>query len=548
MSALIPAPVFAPAASVSGDVTLTVTTTGNDSNTARPSRVATGDKSALPFLTIQAALDALPTVVPYPYEVNVRLGAGTFAGAQLRGFIGGGTLNLKGATALATLTSGAQSGTAGAGTWSTTVVKPTAATNWTASNLVGKFLLLTGGAGAGSDPTNAPVMRPIKANTTTTLTVDAVSGMDNTTTFQIVSLATFLDRISAGDLVALRVADVSTPLTLRALDFSNAHALDLLLDVARCTNVTLDGCRFALTASDVSARLSKCTNLTISNPLFSNGAEASVERCTSVDVSNVWMNGAGQLGLSDCGNVEITKLDSTAAVGTALNLTRVHTAKVEAKCDDGGATPVYLESVGSFEAWGSNKLTGTGNTGYGVQIEKTGLYNLIGSDIEGDSGEILFYGQTRTWDELSGATYGIVEGFSGSAFATGTVHKAIKDGNYTYLGQVEISGRFLTYGYENHSQAAGLTATGTDQASALEIGQNTYSRVSTVAAGTGVRLGAGAALPGVRAYVRNAGANVLKVYPPSGGTIDGGASVNISAGAGKAFWSSSGDGLSWETE
>jgi hypothetical protein len=547
MTGLIAAP-SRTAAVVTGDVTLAVSTTGNDSNTTRPTRVASGDYSAKPFATLAAALAAIPSVIPAAYDVNLRLGAGTFAGAALAGYAGGGTLNLKGATALATLTTGAQSGTAGAGTWSTTVVKPTAAANWTAGNLVGKFLLLTGGAGAGSDPTNAPVLRPIKANTTTTLTVDAVAGMDNTTTFQIVTLSTFLDRISAGDLVGLRASDVSTPLVIRGLDFSNAHALDILLDVARCSNVTLDGCRFALTASDVSARLRKCPNVTISNVVCAGGAELSIERCAAVDVSNVWASAAGQFGLSDCGSAEMTKFDSASAVGTALNLTRVHSAKVEARCNNGGATPIYLESVASFEAWGSNLLTGSGNTGYGLQIEGTGRYNLIGCDIAGGTGDLLFMSRATTWVELSGGTYGIIEGYSGSAYATGTPTKAIKAGNFTFLGQVEIASRFLKYGYDNNSQAAGLTATGTDQASAYDVGQNSYNRFSTVPAGTGARLGAGAALAGVRVYVRNAGANALKVYPPVGGTIDGGASVNVAAGTGKSFWSSSGDGLSWETE
>jgi hypothetical protein len=79
---------------------------------------------------------------------------------------------------------GVASGTAGVGTTSTLVVKPTATADWTASNLVGKYLKVTGGGGyvGGGD-----MLRLIEANGVTTLSVSALAGMNSTTTFELVS-------------------------------------------------------------------------------------------------------------------------------------------------------------------------------------------------------------------------------------------------------------------------------------------------------------------------------------------------------------------------
>lgn len=61
---------------------------------------------------------------------------------------------------------------------------------------------------------------------------------------------------------------------------------------------------------------------------------------------------------------------------------------------------------------------------------------------------------------------------------------------------------------------AALTATGTNQATALEL-TNADNEVTTTASGTGVILSSKIA-PGDTQTVFNAGANALSVYPPSG--------------------------------
>ena len=65
--------------------------------------------------------------------------------------------------------------------------------------------------------------------------------------------------------------------------------------------------------------------------------------------------------------------------------------------------------------------------------------------------------------------------------------------------------------------AEGLTAAGTNQATAYAM-TAADNEFTTVAAGTGAVLYAGS--PGDEQLVFNAGANALKVYPPSGSKIN----------------------------
>ena len=63
----------------------------------------------------------------------------------------------------------------------------------------------------------------------------------------------------------------------------------------------------------------------------------------------------------------------------------------------------------------------------------------------------------------------------------------------------------------------GLTATGTNQATALQL-TNADNEFTTVAAGTGAILYAGS--PGDEQSVYNGGANILRIYPDSGAKIN----------------------------
>lgn len=86
------------------------------------------------------------------------------------------------------------------------------------------------------------------------------------------------------------------------------------------------------------------------------------------------------------------------------------------------------------------------------------------------------------------------------------------------------------------SAIVGLTAAGTNAATALQL-STSYSVVGTTAASTGVKLlktEMGACMA-----VANDGANTLTVYPPTGSTIDGSASVSIATTKRRVFWGTS---------
>lgn len=134
-----------------GAIVLAVDVAGSDTPTeTRPEVILEGDHSGEPFATIQAAIDALPTNVIHSCAINV--GAGTFATFEIRDK-NLGTYNynwnlfqLNGTPIASTPTTGPASGTATGGSTNTLVL---AAAGWTVDDLVGKFVEITAGPGAG---------------------------------------------------------------------------------------------------------------------------------------------------------------------------------------------------------------------------------------------------------------------------------------------------------------------------------------------------------------------------------------------------------------
>jgi hypothetical protein len=86
--------------------------------------------------------------------------------------------------------------------------------------------------------------------------------------------------------------------------------------------------------------------------------------------------------------------------------------------------------------------------------------------------------------------------------------------------------------------STGLTATGTTAATALQL-STSYNVVSTTTANLqGVKLlqtENGASM----VVANNAATNTIVVYPPTGSTIDGAASVQIATGKRRVFWGTS---------
>lgn len=532
-----------------------VAVSGSGSDAAKS--IEGGDYTGTPFLTLEGAMGYLPKILSA--ELFVEIASGSFAGCGVFGFSGGSYssavgdigLNFQGATSLATLTTGVNNGTAGSGSNSTTLVKPTGSPDWTASNLVGKWLKVTGGGGYVD--ARHPVFRPIKANTTTNATVDAISGMDATTTFQIVDLATTITARTGDTSTCFRVGVNTAPIRFTGLKLTTS-ATNYGWHVQGAERVIFDGCELNMDATVATLYAFGCRHVSFQNCIIKNSANAQFLSGPQVSISNVWSSGAGMIEIQDILRASVSKLDANGNATTTLKLKQVQTAAVEAKADSCTATPFVFESVAFLEATGSNKLTGASNTGgatYGIQIDKSGRYTLTGSNVTGAAGDVLFMNRAVTWTNLNSAGYGIVEEHASSAMANASYTKAIKYGNYLYDGSIDVSGRLLLYGYFN--TAANLTPatlTGTDSLD-METGLiNGVTGVGGAPRGTAeivcnsasakAILPSGAAIAGVPVIIINRGSQTLTVEPPSGGTINGGASTTIASGAGKLFVSLNG--------
>ncbi len=108
--------------------------------------------------------------------------------------------------------------------------------------------------------------------------------------------------------------------------------------------------------------------------------------------------------------------------------------------------------------------------------------------------------------------------------------KTIIYGNQLFNGSGDHSSRELFYGIINPAQNTGITAAGTNAATAYQLPAGEHYGLGTVASGTGVKLHNASALPGPRCVIDNNGANACLVYPTSG-TINGAASYSLAAAA-----------------
>lgn len=528
------------AVAIQGPTSLYVSSTGSDTND--------GLLISTPLLTAQAAIGKLSKNVQS--NTLVSLTAATFAGVSIGGFSGSAPLAVHGTLIPVTPTTGVQTGTAGVGTNSTTLVKPTAAANWTASNLVGSFLRVISGGGVGT--TFAPVIRPIKANTTTNITVDVISGMDSTTVFDIVTPGTTLIASDNTNETAVNVSFNLAPIVFRYVKFSGS--LNYLAKAFDSPGtVIFEGCKFDHSATTIELLSQRCGSVYLQNCVFSAGTGANLSG-TGVTVTNILMSAAGVLTISDSQLVTVRGLDSISAIGRVLGAFRVASMTAEVKANNGGATPVYLEDVTSFTAAGTNLLVGSGNTGYGLEMAKTGRYTITGCTITGSLGDILFFGNANTWAQISSPSFGILEEHAGSAVANASYVKALVFGNRTFVGNVDVSGRLLNYGYFNTAGNLVVpTLTGTDsldmetgQINGVDAGLNGSPRgqleVICSSATAQVILPNNFTINGGWCVIVNRGASALKVVAPTPGTVNNTTFVTVNANTAKMFVSLNGNG------
>lgn len=474
------------------------------------------------------------------FSGNVRVwtgSSGVNAGKLFQGTLSqliGETLRIIGATALSTLTTGLNTGTAGTGTSATSVAKPTGAANWTASNLVGKWWLWTGGAGASAD--GSPILRPILSNTTTTLAINAVPGIDNTTTFQIVDLKTQVDEISGSDLNGIRAAGMYGPIEIFGLDFSTNNALDSLISLSDCTDVKVSACNVGINCANPSVYIQRCGKVKVEHCLLSaSGDVAIIDGCRNVNVTGCVNSAGGVIEIDDFVKLDVVGLTASSSPSRVLSVIRGVSANIEVSASNGGATPVYLESIHKMTASGTG-LVGTGNTGYGVEFAVSGNYNLTGCSITGTTNDVLFDGvNPGSWALELGTTYGRMATATMGLTAQTVPTKTLLYGNFLFNGSGDHSSRELYYSIFNPAQNTGITAAGTVVGNAFQLPAGEFYRIDTCASGAGAKFHNAAALPGVRIMTYNNAANACILYPGNGGTINGSSSFSLGIGVIKTF-------------
>jgi hypothetical protein len=173
-----------------GAITLAVSTMGSDApSSARPIKLTKGNYSAYPFLTIQAAINALPKTIRH--TTNINIGTGTFAGFSFEGFNLYSTASINGTLDTWTPTTGPSSGTATSGADGQLTLT---GAGWTVDDLVGKFLTITAGTAAGT-------IIPILKNTTDTIyTAPYATVYDNTSQFVIQDSVTVVNTAAISSL------------------------------------------------------------------------------------------------------------------------------------------------------------------------------------------------------------------------------------------------------------------------------------------------------------------------------------------------------------
>jgi len=445
------------------------------------------------------------------------------------------TVRLFGALEIATVATGARFGLAGAGTTTTQLNKPTAAANWTASNLIGKYLRIVAGGGAPTD--GSEVLRPILANTTTGISVNVVPGMDATTRFQIVSLASQIDRISAAVNIAIRITACNVPVEIYGLDFTNVNNLESLISVSDSANVYIEGCNVNFNTSNPAYYIRRTNQVTVAHCFQTNSGDMEISQCFNVEVTGNNSIAGGVVTVQDCLAVAVTKHTALSSPSRVVGVIRCNYAQIEVTANSSLATPIYIESCNTVDTVGT-LLVGT-NPGatYGLEIARAGNVSLVGSTISG-AADVLFQGYAITWALLSSPAYGVVQKYAGSAVATVGQAKAIVDGNYSYLGDVNVGGRFLPFGYVNfaantapfvlvstdslnmgNGQVNGAPATTEAPRSCLDVVNNSATTVAI--------LPDGAAIAGTFGFILNHGSQPLPLQAPPGGAIIGATSAPI---------------------
>lgn len=512
-------------------VRVAVTSSGTD----RTIHYTSGDFTSTPFLTLTSALASLPKNSPARRFVSIASNGSAYAGATIAGFAGSGDIVLSFATTAPTLT-GLTSGTCGAGT-STTQCSDSSG-NWGTDTLRGLFVEFT------SSDSDIPVIRPIKSKTATSFVFDTVPSLSSGATFTLVKTATTLSsgQTFNGQTSGLLIQSNTAPVKI----LFAAPTSSLGYGIVSTQNISseLHGATFNSSAIFDNVYSVQDQNFFFNDSFATSSASASyIGNAVNANLLNDVSNGGYfTLQSSTTANVQLDSLGVTA--GTPLTLSHVTSANIAANVNSTTASDAILfDGCASMNQTGIG-LTGGSNSGYGVEFSNGGQYDVAGASITGSSGDFTIDGSTssqQSWTNL--ASYHAMSRYgggtlliSGAAASETVVLDSLFIGGSNFdvtEAQEQHGGRVIYYGYTHFAtgllaggSAESLTAhAGGGQGSATLVGLG-MTRFTTVASDHDSAILPVATVGGLFLTVWNtdtANEKILDLYPPTGGTVSGGA-------------------------
>ena len=373
-----------------GSITLAVSATGSDAPSAnRPFKITSGNYSAYPFATIQAAIDSLPRNIRKEHTLTINVGAGTFGGFDVAGFVfGTQTMFMNGTRAVFTPTTGPSSGTATSGGDGTITL---ADASWTTGNLVGKFLNITAGSGVG-------YIIPIESNTTDTIVVSHDISLDDTTEFTIEDVVTIIDTLAATGVAGIVINNNgSFVLSDFKVEHTTPHTYGIHVAaggglIRRCVcsqytgfniEASLASCQFCIADGSSYAGYFACCV----------GSFAAIGSLAVNCLQGLWVEGINTAVLQDVHVIG-------CATGFVIIASRVNmTSVVASNCS---TISFDLDSGANIRV--NTSLSGSGNFGFGLNIVGAGniVELLCTPTITGYTGEVTVDSSNdETWAFLS---------------------------------------------------------------------------------------------------------------------------------------------------
>lgn len=358
------------------DITLYVSTAGNDANDGLTLGTAK--------LTIQAAVDSVPSMIDH--AVVIEVGEGAFAGFEASNFFTStfGTLLIRGVLGAPTLTTGTTSGTATAGTTTTKLVD--AGQNWTVNELRGMFLY------------NQSQYFVIQSNDATSVTIHKPkSGMLNKPYSIVIPLTRITSAEPNGFGILTRNCFLinSDNIAFHNFQIEGTYGFAFLYtaggQVERCRFIN---CTYGFYAAYMSAKVETLTTyastgyygmlflqcagkiehiddmICYDNPggnLISSSLYLNVEYLAIID------SGVSGLSIEQIPYFDVKKLtiDNSASYGLAIDASAyasssfvVSATSIEAS--NNGDSGIFC---GRNSVLSANDIIGTGNVGHGVELE-----------------------------------------------------------------------------------------------------------------------------------------------------------------------------------